>query len=344
MSSASTSATSSKSKVPWHTVRRVSCFVDNTKDLQCKQQVNEIFTGEPIASLELRNKLIKLRFSAETEKGPKRFFECYDIDSLFRWVYQQIYEDTDPVVTPTKNPLSALQIARIKRCYFQQPAEEREWEDLEDFQATMDELAEQRDLEERERLRELYSRRDVGSDASLSDSSDSEDHYDQGIDWLVEQYPAVLVSEEGELDAELASSVYNELFEWLGDNGLLRFDRYTLAEILDDNVEEIRQHLGEQWADLEDAYALTSDGFLETPLPYSYDDPVEYWLQSHYNFRWRESLAPRLQEVVADLRTYLDENYQSNELPDELDPEFNVLRNYLETKFPFLGDERIGGY
>jgi len=225
------------------------CF--SQYDSEC--QALDYFSQEAMDSPEFRDKLVKLRFTLPTQSGgSQRVTECYDIDSLFHYVYQQIFENAPEIVTPTKKSLSQSQIDRIQRCYFKQDASVREWDTLHAFNTEMARRAQERELEERSALISMYqneSSEDILGDMLQQVGND----VDQRITvnrWLHDMFPDTL------FDRALQSVIYDDIMSWLDKEGLLRFDRYTLDEILEDpfTEPELVAYLESEYPDLEPVY------------------------------------------------------------------------------------------
>lgn len=76
----------------------------------------------------------------------------------------------------------------------------------------------------------------IGDEDEYDSGDESDIDYIETINWLKDKYPNI------EYDANI-NTVYAALHNFLRDNFMLRLDRFTMTEILNDNTAEIEQFL-----------------------------------------------------------------------------------------------------
>ena len=239
-----------------------ACFTNH--DDQCP--AIDILTQE---SLTGSDKLIKLRFTDILARDKTRITvtECYDINSIFRYVFGQIYNNPNKEpITPLRKVLSKAQIDRIRRCYFAQPESQREWKDMEAFHTEMARITEIRNQDELAELNRQYANEseselnpefDRQSESELElESAFSPRRTNQIIDnllvsdqndalfWLYEKYPVIA------LNPSLARDVLYDTLLWMSNNGL-RLDRFTMTELLNQDALDLDYYLREKYGDME---------------------------------------------------------------------------------------------
>lgn len=227
-----------------------ACF--SNYDDQCP--TIDMLTQESLTGPDMHNKLIKLRFTDKLSRDQTNITvtECYDINSIFRYVFGQIYNNRNKEpITPLRKVLSKAQIDRIRRCYFAQPESQREWKDMEAFQLEMARITEIRNHEELAELNRQYANESALESESELDSdlyqiSDTllESDLDSAFFWLYDRYPGI------ELNLSLARDVLNDTLQWLNNNQGLQLDRFTMLELLNQDALGLDNYLSEKYGDL----------------------------------------------------------------------------------------------
>lgn len=234
-----------------------SCFTNY--DNQCP--TIDILTQESLTGPDMHNKLIKLRFTdiLSRDQTPIIVTECYDINSIFRYVFGQIYNNQykEPI-TPLRKVLSKAQINRIRQCYFSQPESQREWKNMKAFQTEMARITEIRNQDEINEFDSQYANEAENSDSESENSESSESESDrfeisnivtpseleEAIVWLRDRYPGI------ELYPDLEHDLLDDTLYWLAINLGLRHDGFTMIELLNHDVLGLGNFLHEKYGGL----------------------------------------------------------------------------------------------